>query len=192
MLGDVRAKLLGVDLLVVLRRDDDVVDRLRLAVIAVAHCDLDLAVGTQVVESLGPAHLGQPPREAVSKADRQWHELGGFIAREAEHHPGVACAADVHSLSDVGRLLIDARHHAASLGVEPVAGSRVAHLAHRLAKDLGDVDVTVGGDLPHHHREARGDDRLAGYPRQRVLGEDRVQDRVGDLVGELVGMAFGN
>src|SRR5205085_12153281 len=38
----VRSQLFGIDLLMVLRRDDDVVHRLRLAVVAVAHRDLDL------------------------------------------------------------------------------------------------------------------------------------------------------
>src|SRR5207302_5183499 len=100
----------------------------------------------------------QTSREAVSEADRQRHQLRGLIAREAEHHPGVTCAADVHPLGDVWRLLVDARDHAAGLGVEAVASSRVADLTHGLAEDLRDVDVAVGGYLPLHHHEASGDD----------------------------------
>ena len=45
MLRDVAAQLVDIDLVVVLGRDDDVVDALGLAVVGVTHGHLDLSVG---------------------------------------------------------------------------------------------------------------------------------------------------
>ena len=127
----------------------------------------------------------------MREADGQRHELRRLVTREAEHHPRVTRSAHVDALRDVRRLLVDAGDDAVCLSVEAVLGARVADLASRLAHDARDVDVAVGGDLPHHHREAGGDDCLARDARERVLGQDGVEDRVGDLVGELVGMTLG-
>ena len=65
-------------------------------------------------------------------------------------------------------------------------------LVDRLAHELGDVDVGVGGDLAGDDDQAGGDQRLAGHAAVRVLGEDGVEDGVGDLVGHLVGVALGD
>ena len=131
-------------------------------------------------------------REAVRERDRQWHQLGRLVAREAEHHPRVAGAADVHALRDIGRLLVNAADDPASLGVKAVLRAGVPHIAHRLPDDAWNVDVAIRGDLPHHDHKAGGDDRLARDASQRIFGQDRVEDGVGDLVGQLVGMAFGD
>ena len=123
---------------------------------------------------------------------RKGHQLGRLIARKAEHHPRVAGAAHIYARGDIGRLLVDADHDAAGLGVKAVLGARIADLSNGLPDDPRDVDVAIRGDLPHHHDQAGGHDGLAGHPGQRIFGQDRVEEGVRDLVGQLVGMAFGD
>src|SRR5216683_3645938 len=165
VLADVRAQLLGGDLFVMLGGENDGVDHRRLASVPVADRHLDLAVGPEVVESLRPAHLGQPPRQPMGIGDRQRHQLWRLVASETEHHAGVAGAPDIDSLSDVRRLLVDGGDNSARLGVESILRPRVADLPDRLPDDARDVDVAIGGDLSQHDHQAGGDGRLAGDSR---------------------------
>ena len=135
--------------------------------------DLGLAVGAQVGDGAGLAHLGQALGQAVGDVDRQRHEHVGLVAGVAEHHPLVAGAllvelvlaggagADllgvVDALGDVGRLLVEADHDAAGVAVVAVGLAVVADLVDRLADDLGDVDVGRGGDLAGDDGQAGGD-----------------------------------
>ena len=144
----------------------------------------------------------------MGQRDGQRHELRRLVAGEAEHHALVAGALQVehvvvvdvgahlegvrHALADVGRLFVDGDHDAAGLVVVAVQRVRVADLADRLAHDLGDVHVGLGGDLAGDEGKAGGDERLAGHAAVRVVLEDRVEDGVGDLVGQLVGMTLGD
>ena len=121
----------------------------------VAHRHLGLAVGPQVRQHVGLAHLREPVRDPVRELDRQRHQLGRLVRGVAEHHPLVAGAdlvdrvavAVLHlerlvdALGDVGRLLVERHDDAAGLGVEAVLRPRVADVGHRLADEPGDVDV---------------------------------------------------
>ena len=98
----------------------------------------------------------------------------------------------VDALGDVRRLLVDRGDDAAGLGVEAELGAGVADLGDLLARQLLDVDVGVGRDLPGDDHEPGGDQRLAGDPADGVVGEHRVEHRVGDLVGDLVRMSLGD
>ncbi len=192
LVGEVGAQLVGVDLVVVLGRDDHALDHRRPVVAVVCDGHLDLPVGAQVGQRPRLADLRQPPRQAVRERDRQRHQLRRLVAGEAEHHPAVAGAAHVDAVRDVRRLLVDADQDAAGLGVEAVLGACVADLAQGAPDDARDVHVTVGGDLPADQDQAGGDGRLAGHPRERVLGQDGVQDGIRYLVGDLVGVALGD
>ena len=95
----------------------------------------------------------------VRQRDRQRHQLGGLGAGIAEHHALVARADGldgvvvdlaaahlqrvVDAQGDVGRLLVDRRHHAAGIGVEAVLGLGVADAGQGAAHDLGDLDVAL-------------------------------------------------
>src|SRR5260221_631982 len=85
-----------------------VTDAARVAVLAVAHRYGDLSDGLKVVEGLVAAALSKPSRGPVREHDRKRHQLGRLVARVAEHHSRVARPSDIHSLRDVGRLLVDA------------------------------------------------------------------------------------
>ncbi len=198
---------LAVDAGRVLRRDQDLHDLDRLAVL-VTHGDLRLAVGAQVRNHAALAHLRQPPRERVRDLDRHRHQLFRLTRGVAEHHSLVArtdlvervvvagnvprLVGGVHALRDVGRLLVDRRQDRAGLRVEPELRAGVSDVGHRLAGDLRDVDVGLGRDLAAHHDHARGHERLARDAPVRVVLEDRVQHRIGDLVRDLVRVALGD
>ena len=179
------------------------------APVLVVERDLRLAVGAQVRQHAGLAHLGQALRQTVRQPDRQRHQVVGLVARVAEHHPLVAgalgvedvlaaraargsrarCRRPVAMSGDCSSMRDD---HAAGVAVEAEGLAVVADVAHGLAHELRDVDVGVGGDLTGDDDEPGGEQRLARDPARRVLGEDRVEHRVGDLVGHLVGMALGD
>ena len=90
------------------------------------------------------------------------------------------------------RLLVHRDEDGDVVAVVAVLALVVADVADRLADRFGDVDLGVGGQLAGDDRHAGVDQRLAGDPRVRVLGEAGVEDCVRDLVGDLVGMAFGD
>ena len=166
---------------------------------------LGLAIGTEIGQLAGLAHLGEATRHAVGQGDRQRHELGRLAAGKSEHHPLVAGAellerggivADlergVDAHRDVLRLLLDADEGSAGEVVEPVVRARVADLPDRVAHDLLEVDVGRRRDLAEHCHEACRCRRLAGDPGVGIGLDDRVQDRVRDLVAHLVRVPFGH
>ena len=110
------------------------------------------------------AHVGQPLGQLVGQRDRQRHELVGLARGVAEHHALVARAGEIElivvggvgprlvglvdALRDIGRLLVDRVDDRARVAIEAVVGVVVADPAHRLARDVLDVDVGLGRDLP--------------------------------------------
>ena len=203
MLDEVLADLFELDILVVLRRDDDRVDGDRLAIF-IEHRDLRLAVRTKIGERAVLADLGEAACEAVCQRNGQRHVLLRLIRRIAEHHALIAGADgifDVHialtrleclvdALCDIRRLLVKRDENAAGVGIEAVLGARVADFAHRLADDLRDVDVAVRRHLTDDVYLPRRHERLAGHAAIRVLSEDSIEDAVRDLVGHLVRMTL--
>ena len=203
MLDEVLADLFELDILVVLRRDDDRVDGDRLAIF-IEHRDLRLAVRAKIGERAVLADLGEAACEAVCQRDGQRHVLLRLIRRIAEHHALIAGADgifDVHiafarfkglvdALCDIRRLLVKRDENAAGVGIEAVLGARVADFAHRLADDLRDVDVAVRRHLTDDVYLPRRHERLAGHAAIRVLSEDSIEDAVRDLVGHLVRMTL--
>ncbi len=201
---------LGVEAVAVLGRDQHPLDLdgalAAVLVDLVAHRDLRLAVGAQIRQHVGLANLRQAVRDPMRELDRQRHQLGRLVRGVAEHHPLVACsdAVDrvavavlslerlVDALRDVGRLLVQRHDDAASVGVEPVLGARVADAGHRLAHEPWNVDVRGGRDLPGHDDEAGRDQGLARDPAHGVVREDGVENGIGDLVGDLVRMPLGD
>ena len=156
--GDVGSEQrLDVDLFAVLGADQHGVDGDRAAVL-VSDGHLGLAVGTQIRNDARFADVGEALRESVGHGDGQRHQLLGLTAREAEHHALVAGAqlievvggvllavleGVVDTARDVGRLLLDRRHHPAGLAVQPELGVRVADVGDRVAHDLRDVDPAL-------------------------------------------------
>ena len=194
-LHDFGPQLLVENARVVLSRDHDVGHPLGDAAL-VLDCDLGLAVGAQVRQLAALANLGQTARQAMGQGDRQGHQLGGFAAGEADHHPLVAGAqfvvALIHAHGDIRRLLLDADEGAAGFVVEAVVGVGIADLFDRLADHGLEVHVRRGRDLTQDQHDAGGRRRLARHAGVGVLAQDCVQDRVRDLVAHLVRVPLGH
>jgi hypothetical protein len=172
----------------------------------VAHGDLALAVGAQIVQNPPFAHFAQAVHKAVRQENGHGHEFRRVAARIPEHHPlipgplavervevqGVDSALEcgLHPLRDVGRLLMDRRDNSARGSVEPVLGSGVADALDGRANERRHVHICRRGDLSGDHHESGGDQRFTGHVTLRVVPEDGVQDCVGYLVGDLVRMAL--
>ena len=165
-----------------LRRDEHALDLDRplaaVLVDLVADRHLRLAVGPQVRQLAGLAHLREPLADLVREHDRERHQLLRLVRRVAEHHPLVARADAVERIvvarvvlhlvrrvdaqRDVRRLLVDRDDDAAGRRVETPLRVRVADLRDPLADELRDVDVRLGRDLARDDDEAGRDQRLAG------------------------------
>ena len=196
----------GIHARLVLGRDQHLLDLDR-PVVLVADGHLRLAVRAEVRHHVAAAHLGEAVRELVRERDRHRHQLRRLARGVAEHHALVARAGHahlvvaargaplvrlVHTLRDVGRLLVDRRDHRARLAVEAVARVVVADPLDRVAGDLRHVHVDGGRDLAGHHHEACVHERLARDPSQRVVGHHGVEHAVRDLVGDLVRVTLGD
>ena len=142
-----------------------------------------------------------------ARPDRQRHQLGGLVARVAEHHSLIASTLQVEvvtagarthllalvdTLRDVGALRIERHEHTTGLGIEAEFGVGIADVLDDSASNLGDVDIGVGRDLAGHQAQPRGHERLARHARLGILREDGVEHRVGHLIGDLVGVSFGD
>src|SRR5439155_1466609 len=86
MLRDIGPQLLRLDLVVVLRREHDVVHARRLAIVSIADSDLDLAIRPQVVECLVSTYLGQLARQPVGQLVRM--AFGRGFRRKQRRHAG--------------------------------------------------------------------------------------------------------
>ena len=132
----------------------------------------------------GRRKSSMPSRRAVGKAlhqlvrhhDRQRHQLGRFVAGEAEHQPLVARAARIHAHRDVGRLRLDQVVHAAGVAIEPVGGVVVADVLDGAARDPRHVHVGLGGDLAGHDAGAGGDQDFARHAPRWVVRQHGVQN----------------
>ena len=161
----------------------------------VADGHLRLAVGAEVADLAGLAHVGEPLCDLVREHDRQRHQLRRLVRRVAEHHALVTGADIVERIvvarvvlqlvgrvdaeRDVRRLRVDRHDDAARVRIEAERGVRVADAANRFAHQIGDVDVGGRGYLAGHNHEPRRDQRLARAT-DGVSGSNRsasVQDR---------------
>ena len=64
----------------------------------------------------------------------------------------------------VGRLLVERGQHSTRQAVESEGRIRISDALQRTPNDIGEVHVTLRGDLSSDQREARGDERLTGDP----------------------------
>ena len=192
-----------IDLSGVLRGDQDGVDRHGL-IVFVHHAHLGFAVRQQVAQGAVVAHFRQAARQAVSQADRQRHQLRRFIAGIAEHDSLVAGTHEIegiagvvigliHTLGDVGRLLIESHQHGAAVGIEATgAGAAVTDLLDHTPHQGVEVHPSGGGHLAGDQAQARVHHGFAGHTRGGVLGEQRIEHRIAHLITDLVGVTLGH
>ena len=181
-----------------LGRDDDRrhFDR---AAIDVAHRDLALGVGAQKIELTGFAELGEIFHQPMRHRDRQRHDFGRLVAREAEHQALIAGALFLvqafalgDALRDVGRLRLDRGQDGAHVAVEADFGAVVADVDGGLPRDFHIVRTRLAGDFAGQHDEPGLGERLERDARVGVFGQQRVEDGIRNLVAHFVRMAFGD
>src|SRR3954464_11927201 len=76
--------------------------------------------------------------------------------------------------------------------IESPGGIAIADILDDLADDIGNLDISLGGDFPSYKGNAGGQNRLASHPGVFILGNDRVENSIGDLVCNLIRVSFGN
>ena len=142
----------------------------------------------------------------MGQGDRIGHIFLCLIAGKAEHHTLVSGTDGIqlilgHGLlsgfqgfvyahGNIRGLLVDGDHNAAGIAVEAVFSPVIADLADRLADDLLDVHICVGGDLTHDHHKACGGAGLTCHTAHGVLLHQCVQDRIRDRVAHFIRMSL--
>src|SRR5580765_6709169 len=189
--GDGGAQIIVGDGVAVLGGDDHRVHTSGFA-IAVFNGDLRLAVGPEKINFFGFASFGKLVGELVGELDGHRHQVGSFIASEAEHESLVAGSAGVHAHSNIRRLALDGAKHCAGVPVISVLGTIVADAANGAPNQFIVINVGGGGDFACDNCKTSGHQRFAGNTALRVLFHHFIEHRIRNLVGDLVGMALGN
>ena len=141
--------VLGFHEVVVLGRDDDGVDALRHAVVAVLNRHLALGIGAEIGHHLAfLADVGQGAHDEMGQVERGGHVVLSLVGGIAEHHALVAGTLVVLLLSgdatvDVVALLMNGGEHAARVTVELIVTLGVANLVDGLTRDGLQVDISL-------------------------------------------------
>ena len=192
LFNDVALDFFVADMRCMLRGDNNGVDSHRLvAVVFDRH--LTLRVGPQPVDVTLQSGVGEPVEDPMRQSDRQWHQFRSVGAGIAEHQSLVtgtdifACRLvfiDAHG--DVAALLADSDQHRAGVSSDAHLVIGVADLTDHITDNLLVVNRAPRGDFTGDHRQAGGDERLAGDTAVGILSEIGVENAVGNLVGQFV------
>ena len=175
----------------VLRGDDGGINA-RGAAFDIFDCDLGFAVGPEEINFAGLANIGEALGELMRELDGHGHQLGSFVAGKAEHQALIAGASGIDAHGDIVGLLLDGADDAAGFGVEAVFGAGVADVPDHFARQVGEVDIGLGGDFAGDDYQTGGDEGFAGNATHRVVFHDGVEDGVGNLVGNFIGVTLGD
>ena len=139
------------------------VDAHGLAVVSVLDGHLALGVGAQVghLAVLLAAYGGEFAQQHVAELQRQRHVVVGVAAGVAEHHALITGTLllgilALHTLVDVGALLVDGAEDPAAVRLEHVLALGVADLADHLAGDLLHIEVGLALHLAGQHHLSGG------------------------------------
>ena len=163
-----------------LGRDNDGIDALWNAGIAVLNGHLALGVGTQIGHLLTLlADVGQGTHNEVSQVERDRHKVLRLVGGITEHHTLIAGAllvliAVIDSTIDVGTLLVDGAEDTARVAVELVFSLRIADALDGVAGDGLQVDIHLAAHLTHNHYLPCGDKRLDGAAGLVVVSQELV------------------
>jgi len=136
--------------------------------------DLSLRIGAgprqDTLLAAGVVALGELRRKEV----RQGVQLSGFVGGIAKHETLITGAhilvglAQVNTLRDVWRLLLDGNKNIAALVVEALVAVVVANVPDGFTDDLLVVEDSQGGDLSQNHDHARLGCRFASNKAKKV------------------------
>ncbi len=158
---------------------------------------LRFPIRSQEIEDFLLPDFGQPTGQPMGIDDGHGHQLGRLVTGIAKHQslipgPLLVVFPLIHSLLDVGGLLIDRGDHCAGLPIEPHGRVIVSNLFDGPPDDGRHMDVTGSGNFTRNDGHPRRDHGLAGHPGIWILSDNRIQDAIGNLIGHLIGMSFGD
>ena len=161
----------------------------------VFHGDLGLAVGPDKRGFSAFADFGKILDQDVGHLDGQWHELRGFIAGKAEHHPLVSGSLLFalrlgHPDGNIRGLALDRGDDGAGVTVKAERRIGIADVTHDFPRDLVIADSRLAGDLAGDHDHAGLRERFAGHPALRIFSQVSIEDGIGNLIAHLVRMTF--
>mmetsp|Transcript_4551 Transcript_4551/g.8145 ORF Transcript_4551/g.8145 Transcript_4551/m.8145 type:complete len:279 (+) Transcript_4551:742-1578(+) len=170
----------------------------------VGDSDLSLSVRTKPPKGSILTHVSELLSKLVRKEMCQGHVACSLI-RSVSKHDTLVTSTNIHViLSDmdtsgnIGRLLVDADEHLASVTGETLGVNRRKILDKGAESDLPDlvtddlliVEVGGGGDLTEDHHHVILGGGFTGDLGHGVGLEASIKDSIGDLIAELVGVAL--
>ena len=136
----------------------------------------------------------------MGQADGQGHQLGCLVACIAEHDPLIAGANQIqriasvvvgfiHTLSDVGRLLVKGNQDSTAVGIKATGASpAIANLLDHIANKVDEVHLRFGCHFACDHAKASVHNCFAGHTAGGILRQKGVEYGITDLIADLVGM----
>ena len=166
--------------LVVLSGNDNGINALGHASIAVLHGHLAFRVGTEIGHH--PSFLPdvcQRAHDEVGQVERHRHIALCLVGSIAKHHSLVACSllllvAIVNTSADVTTLLVDGTEDAAGVSVELILRLGVANALDGLSGYRLQVDIDIAPHFAHEHDLSCGDKRLTGHTCLLIVGQELV------------------
>mmetsp|Transcript_22094 Transcript_22094/g.33597 ORF Transcript_22094/g.33597 Transcript_22094/m.33597 type:complete len:279 (+) Transcript_22094:680-1516(+) len=170
----------------------------------VGDSDLSLSVRAKPPEGSVLTHISELLSKLVRKEMRQRHVTFGLI-RSVSKHDTLVTSTNIHVIlsnvdtsSNIGRLLVDADEHLASITGETLGINRrkiinegaESDLLDLITDDLLVVEVGCGRDLTEDHHHVILGGGFTGDLGHGVGLEACIKDGVGDLIAELVGVAL--
>ena len=193
----------GIGVLIVLGGKHHRIDPDGLSVF-VFHCDLCLAIRTEIGKLPVFADGGQPPGDAVRQGDGQGHPLRGLITGKAEHHTLVAGAQaigingflglqrHVYPLGDIRRLGVQRAADLTGISIKAILRFGITNFPDDLACDLDVIYRSRGRYFSHDVYRTGLCGGFAGTAGIGIDSEQGVQYTIGDLIADFVGMTFGH
>ena len=164
-------------------------------VAVVFHCDLHLAVRTDVGDNAGHAGDFQQRYKALGGNHRHRQIFGRFVAGVADHNALIARTEGVLVLSlsqfrldsarNVGALVVD-------VAVDLVRLRVIADIAQGVADDVEYIRLSAGRDFARHNDVTVGCHDLTSHAAGGIMLQTGVQHAVGNEVAQLVGMPAHN
>ena len=182
--------------LIMLGADDDGVDALRDALVAVLDSHLTLGIRTQVSHYLTLlADISEGAHDEVGQVERDGHVVLRLVGGIAEHHTLIAgtlliLVTVIDTAVDVGTLLVDGAEDTTGIPVELILRLGITNALDGVTGNGLQVDIHIAAHLTHDDYLSSGDKRFDGATRLLVVCQELVQYGVRDLIGHLIGMAF--
>ena len=179
---------------IMLRGEHDRLQTLRSSILIVLHRNLCLSVRTEIRKRSVLSHLGELARQLMCHCDRVRHILLCLIGCVSEHHSLISRSDGfdivvghcmflrlkrlVNAHCNIRGLLIDRGQYSAGVCVKSILSSCIADLAHRIAHDLRNINISFRSDLSHNHDHTCRTACLTCHAAHGILLHQSVKDRV--------------